>query len=137
MILCCAIRLLISTRTCYTYNSVAKNLLKQFVSDYPSHYGPDHVGYNVHGLINISDFVLIHGCLDQFFAFKYENYLQFVKKSCKNARYPLKDTYNRVIEEIKIESTSVKLNYPILKNKINYDASVNNSVYETYYREII
>lgn len=137
MLLCCAIRLLISPKTCYTYNSVAKNLLKQFVREYPSYFGPEYVGYNVHGLIHIADFVLIHGCLDQFSAFKYENYLQFVKKSCKNARCPLEDTYNRVIEQINIESTSVKLNYPILKNEINYDASVNKSVYETYYKEII
>jgi len=137
MILSCAIRLLICPRTCYSYNSVAKMLLKKFVSEYPSHHGPEYVSYNVHGLIHIADFVLTQGCLDRFSAFKYENYLQFVKKSCKNARYPLEDTYNRVIEKINIESTSVKLNYPILKNEINYDPSANRSVYETYYKEII
>jgi len=74
MILSCAIRLLISPKTCYTYNSTAKTLLRQFVSEYPLHYGAEYVGYNVHGLIHLADFVMIHGCLDSFSAFKYENY---------------------------------------------------------------
>lgn len=48
-------------------------LLKPFVSEYPSQYGLEYVGYNVHGLIHIADFVLIHGCLDRFSAIKFEN----------------------------------------------------------------
>lgn len=137
MILSCAIRLLVSSKTCYTYNSVAKKLLIQFVRDYPLYYGAEYVGYNVHGLIHIADFVLVHGCLDNFSAFKYENYLQFIKKSFKNARYPLEDIYNRIIEKINIESHSFALTYPILKHEVNYNPSVNKSFNETYYKEII
>lgn len=83
MILSCAIRLLMSSKTCYTYNSVAKAWLKQFVSEYPLHYIAEYVGYNVHGLIHLADFLLVHGHLDTFSAFKYENYLQFIKKVVK------------------------------------------------------
>jgi len=137
MILSCAIRLLISPKTSYTYNNVAKMLIKQFVSEYSTHYGEEYVGYNVHGLIHVADFVLTHGSLDTFSAFKYENYLQFLKKSCKNSRYPLEDTYNRIMEHINIDSSSVPPNYPILKNEINYDPEVNKSIDETYYKEII
>ncbi|XP_050061765.1 uncharacterized protein LOC114120630 [Aphis gossypii] len=105
MLLSCAIRLLISSKTAYTYNNVAKMLLRQFVNEYSELYGKEYVGYNVHGLIHINDFVLLHGNLDAFSAFKYENYLQFVKHSCKNSRYPLQDTYNRIIEKINTMST--------------------------------
>lgn len=77
MLLSCAIRLLISPETCHTYNFAARDLLKQFVTEYSSHYGEEYVGYNVHGLIHICDFVLIHGALD---SFKFENYLQFIKR---------------------------------------------------------
>ncbi|XP_022166117.1 uncharacterized protein LOC111030759, partial [Myzus persicae] len=117
MILSCAIRLLISPKTSYTYNNVAKMLIKQFVSEYSTHYGEEYVGYNVHGLIYVADFVLMHGSLDTFSAFKYENYLQFLKKSCKNSRYPLEDTYNRIMEHVNIDISSVAPNYPILRNE--------------------
>lgn len=73
MLLSCTIRLLISPETCHTYNFVARDLLKHFVTEYI------HIGYNVHGLIHICDFVLVHGALDSFSAFKFENYLQFIK----------------------------------------------------------
>jgi len=137
MLLSCAIRLLISIKTAYTYNNFAKMLLRQFVTEYSVLYGKEYVGYNVHGLIHICDFVLLHGNLDAFSAFKYENYLQFIKKSCKNARYPLQDTYNRIIEQINTTSTCTIKKYPILKNEIDYDHSVNKSINETFYKEIV
>jgi len=96
-------RLLISSETCHTHNQLAKTLLNKFVIEYFL-YGEEYVGYNVHGLIHISDFVLIHGALDAFSAFKYENYLQFIKKSCKNSRYPLQDIYNRIIEQVNTQT---------------------------------
>lgn len=69
------------------------------MSEYPTLYGEEYVGYNVHGLIRITDIVLLHGNLDAFSAFQYENYLQFVKKISKNSRCPLQDTFNRIIEK--------------------------------------
>lgn len=80
MLLNCSVRLLIHTETCHTHNSLAKKLLNKFVCDYSNLYGEECVGYNVHGLIHLADFVLIHGPLDAFSAFKYKNYLQFIKK---------------------------------------------------------
>jgi len=84
----------------------------------------EYVSYNVHSLIHVADFVLMHESLDTFSAFKYENYLQFLKNSCKNARYHLEDTYNRIMEHIDIDTSTIALNYPILKNEINYDPLV-------------
>ncbi|CAI6365764.1 unnamed protein product [Macrosiphum euphorbiae] len=42
----------------------------------------EYVTYNVHGLIHIPNFVKIHGPLDKFSAFKFENFLQIIKKNC-------------------------------------------------------
>jgi len=95
MLLSSAIRLLISSETCFTHNYLAKDLLKTFVSEYSSYYGEEYIFYNVHGLIHVSDFVLIRGALDVFSAYKFENYLQFIKKSSKNSKNPLEDIYNR------------------------------------------
>lgn len=102
MLLNYAIRLLISSESCHTYNNLAKDMLIRFVREYGSYYGEGYVGYNVHGLIHVADFVLIHGHLELFSAFKYENYLQFLKKSCKNDRFPLQDAYNRTIEKMNV-----------------------------------
>lgn len=138
MLLSCAVRILLSSETCYTLNNMARNLLKQFISDYPNYYGNEYVGYNVHGLLHITDFVLIHGSLDAFSAFKiYENYLQFIKKISKNSKHPLQDTYNRIMEKINSQPYDVSFNYPNLKNELNYDSSINNALTETLYEQLV
>jgi len=44
-------------------------------------------------------FVLIHGPLDNFNCFQYENYLGDIKKSIKSIIYPLQEVFNRLIEK--------------------------------------
>lgn len=98
MLLHCSMRLLISDETCIIYNDLANNLLRQFVTEYSDLYGEEYITYNVHGLIHIVQFVKKHGSLDKFSAFKFKNYLQIIKNTLKNARFPLQDVYNRIIE---------------------------------------
>ncbi|XP_060873213.1 LOW QUALITY PROTEIN: uncharacterized protein LOC132947049 [Metopolophium dirhodum] len=132
MLLICAIRLLISFKTAYTYNNFAKMFLRKFVTEYSVLYGKEYVGYNVYGLIHICDFMVLHRNLNAFSAFKYENYLQFVKKVAK-----MLDILFRIIEQINTTSTCTIKKYPILKTEIDYDPSVNKSINETFYKEII
>ncbi|XP_050547917.1 uncharacterized protein LOC126909525, partial [Daktulosphaira vitifoliae] len=132
MLLHCAVRLLINPEVCYSHNSLAKNLLYKFVEEYSGLYGQEYVGYNVHNLIHMTDFVLFHGELDTFSAFKYENYLQFLKKSCKNLRYPLQDIYNRIIEQVNTDTKCDPLNYPMLKNEI-----MSENPNESHYKKLI
>lgn len=44
-------------------------------------------------------FTLSHGPLDNFSPFRYENYLQYLKKSLKSEKYPLQEVYNRIKEK--------------------------------------
>jgi hypothetical protein len=113
-------------------------MLKRFVHEYGSYYVEGYVGYNVHSLIHLADFVLIHGNLDLFSAFKYENYLQFLKKSCKNDRFPLQDAYNRVMEKIgvQINKTITPIIYPVLKQDLKFNTNLNNLLTETLYKEV-
>ncbi|CAI6369321.1 unnamed protein product [Macrosiphum euphorbiae] len=136
MLLNYAIRLLICSENCHTHNSLAKDMLKRFVREYGSYYGEGYVGYNVHGLIHVADFVLKHGHLDLFSAFKYENYLQFLKKSCKNDRFPLQDAYNRIIEKMNVQIKTIPLAYPILKRELKCNYNLNNSLTETLYEQV-
>jgi len=50
MLFHCAIKILISNNLYTTHNTIAKNLLISFVSQYPTLYGYEYVTYNVHGL---------------------------------------------------------------------------------------
>jgi len=138
MLLSSAVRLLISPETCLTHNYLAKDLLKTFVSEYLSLYGEEYIGYNVHGLIHVSDFVLLtHGALDTFSSFKFENYLQFIKKSSKNSKNPLEDIYNRIIEHVNSQTNIIPSKFPILENELPYDNIENNSITETFYEIVV
>jgi hypothetical protein len=137
MLLSSAVRLLISSETCNIHNYLANDLLKTFVSEYSFYYGEEYIGYNVHGLIHVSDFVLTHGALDLFSAFKFENYLQFIKKSSKNSKSPLEDIYNRIIEHVNAQTHIIPSKFPILQNELPYDNTKNNSINETLYEKMI
>jgi len=129
MLLHCAIRLLISHNTCYLFNDEAKVLLTKFVIDYPIHYGAEFVNYNVHNLIHLPDCVKLHGPLDKFSAFKFENFLQDIKKKLKNSRFPLQEACNRIIEQQNINNSQVIISLdssPIFKNEIPMQQSVFN-----------
>lgn len=137
MLLHCAIRLLLSGDTCMVYNDVANDLLRQFVEEYSFLYGEEYITYNVHGLIHIAHFVKIHGPLDKFSAFKFENYLQMIKMSLKNARFPLQDVFNRIIEQTKIEIVEPIASYPILKKEIVYNHLIHPDPTDTLYENVI
>uniref|UniRef100_A0A2S2NIQ3 DUF4218 domain-containing protein n=1 Tax=Schizaphis graminum TaxID=13262 RepID=A0A2S2NIQ3_SCHGA len=96
-----AMRILVCDNVCQVYNLLAETFLKEFVSQYSNLYGPHNVSYNVHNLIHLPMFVKIHGPLDNFSCFKFENYLQEVKKSIKSSKYPLQEITNRIIEKQK------------------------------------
>jgi len=135
MLLHCGIRLLLNSETCIIYNDLANDILKQFVTQYPNLYGNEYVTYNVHGLIHLSDFVKIHGSLENFSAFKYENCLQIMKKTVKNSKYPLQDVYNRIVEQY--SQVQLLPTYPILKNQIDYNPLIHNDPTVTLYKELI
>jgi hypothetical protein len=97
----CALRILITPDICQILNNLAQSLLNEFVTQYSSLYGAHFVTYNVHSLLHLPMYVKVHGCLDNFSCFKYENYLQYIKKSIKSAKYPLQEVTNRIMEKQK------------------------------------
>lgn len=94
-----ATRILLCSETCQVHNDTAFKLLKEFVINYGALYGQHFVTYNVHSVIHMPMFVKIHGPLDNFSCFRYENFLQELKKSVKCARFPLQEIFNRIIEK--------------------------------------
>jgi len=95
LLLSVSIRILSSDK-CISLNSIAYNLLIKFVNKFALLYGPEYSNYNVHSLIHFPYFVRIYGPLHTFSAFKYENYLQQLKKFMKCGRFPPSEVYKIV-----------------------------------------
>ena len=89
LLLFSAISILVCPRLSSNYAEYAKTLLKTFVNHYADIYGKDLVVYNVHGLIHLPDDVKMHGPLDTFSSFPFENYLQKLKKWLGNHSFLL------------------------------------------------
>ncbi|XP_029666222.1 uncharacterized protein LOC115237366 [Formica exsecta] len=94
-----AIRILCCKNLCKNYLNYAEELLKHYVQSFKILYGEYNVSHNVHGLIHLVDDVRIHGILDLFSAFKYENFLQEIKKVIRKADKPLQQLHRRYVEK--------------------------------------
>ncbi|KAG7455521.1 hypothetical protein MATL_G00257620 [Megalops atlanticus] len=96
--------------SCHT--KYAQTLLKSFVSHFADIYGKDQIVYNVHGLVHLADEVELHGCLDKFSAFPFEDYLQKIKKLVRKPEFPLAQIIRRLSE---IRSIDTPLSGSLLK----------------------
>lgn len=136
LLLFISIRILCSNEICFKYNNLASTFLIQFVRNYSSIYGAKFISYNVHSLIHLPFFVNLHGPLDNYSAFKYENYLQTIKRSMKCCRYPLSEINNKILA---IESDALKSpinNNICILDSFKINENISNSTI-TYYTKII
>jgi len=88
----------------------AEKLLKYFVECFIIIYRPEHVSYNIHGLLHITDSVKHLGPLDTFSAFPFENFLKELKSMLRKSEKPLEQLSNRYAEINFCETTSAKAN---------------------------
>lgn len=66
----------------------AQDLIKFFIETFIKLYGVQNVSHNIHGLVHLVDDVKRFG-VDRFSAFKFENYMQILKKYLRKAEKPL------------------------------------------------
>lgn len=117
MTLSCAIRILCSPALYSVYNDYALQLIQYFVQKYSILYGPEFINHNVHGLLHLPADCLLHGPLDTFSCFKYENFLYEIKRKIKTTKHPLQQICNRLKEEEQAKKQDDKT-YPILHQQI-------------------
>ena len=98
MLLSTAMNILASPVLCKPLCGYAKELLVNFVQHFSSLYGANQVVYNVHCLIHIPDDVRLHGPLDMFSCFPFENFLQYLKKLVRKPNFVLKQVVLRLLE---------------------------------------
>ena len=96
----CAMRILLSPDdTRNEYIDFAKNLLSYFVAKAKRIYGDSFTVYNIHNLLHLAeDCQNLHSSLNEISAFKFENYLQVIKKSIRNANNPVAQIAKRKLE---------------------------------------
>ena len=80
------------------YMMFAQKLLVYFVERGSFLFGERFCIYNVHSLLHLVDDVIEHGILDNNSAFKYENYLQKIKRMVRGGKCPLTQIINRLSE---------------------------------------
>ncbi|XP_026481608.1 uncharacterized protein LOC113388447 [Ctenocephalides felis] len=76
----------------------SKSLLTYFVNGFKLLYGEHLVSHNVHSLIHLTDDVRRFGSLESFSAFKFENYMQTLKKYIRKPERPLQQIARRYHE---------------------------------------
>lgn len=97
-VLMCAMRLLSKEDQEDDLISYAHQLIEYFLKTYKQLYSEENMSFNVHNLLHLADDVKIHGNLDNFSAFKFENYLFKLKKLVKKSSQPLQQINNRFVE---------------------------------------
>ncbi|XP_046386969.1 uncharacterized protein LOC124156450 isoform X1 [Ischnura elegans] len=92
-----AIRVLVAENYLDSIN-YANALLTYFVKKFPELYGRDMMSYNVHGLLHLVRDCEVHGPLDKFSAFKFEDKLGQIKRIVRKPNLPLPQIVRRVHE---------------------------------------
>jgi len=109
IVLCVAMRILLSPSMHKTFNEYANQLLRYFVSTFRTLYGIQHMTYNIHGLIHLAKEALKYDELDQCSAFPFESFMQPLKKDIRSPVKPLQQLARRYMERRnfydKIDST--------------------------------
>lgn len=89
-----------------TCNDYANDLLHYFVQHFGRLYGKENLSFNIHGLLHLARDCLIHGALDDFSGFRFENQLQIIKKLIRGPSNQLSQAHRRLIErESQISAT--------------------------------
>ncbi|KYN08153.1 hypothetical protein ALC62_00868, partial [Cyphomyrmex costatus] len=90
-----AIYILSSPILVHSMSDYANQLLRTFITHSSTIYGKKFVVYNVHALSHLAEECTLHGHLDQYSAFRYENFLKSIKDTLKSGYMPLHQVANR------------------------------------------
>jgi len=98
LVLHVAVRLLSSEEYCVEFNEYAGALIKNFVTNFKAIYGEEYVSHNIHGCVHIHKDVMNFGPLEKFSAFRFENFMQKLKKLVRKGEKPLQQVAKRYSE---------------------------------------
>lgn len=109
-----AIRILCNESIKNAYTEYAETLLKHFIESFGTLYGKHHISHNIHNLFHLTEDVKNFGILDNFSAFKFENFMQVLKKLIRKSEKPLQQLFRRYeAQHITTEIKKTNKLYPI------------------------
>ncbi|KAJ8685366.1 hypothetical protein QAD02_021159 [Eretmocerus hayati] len=76
----------------------AEDLLRVFVEQYAAIYGEKLMAYNVHQLLHLANECRTYGKLDNFSAFRFENFIRIMKSLVRSGNQPLQQLMRRRAE---------------------------------------
>lgn len=98
-------RILCDPVQCIINNELSYKLLKAFVRDFSELYGRANVTFNGHSLLHIpSDVKKMNAPVDDYSAFKFENYNQYIKSLPRSGYKVLEQMHNRIFEKNSIDN---------------------------------
>lgn len=86
--------------------SYAQDLICFFIKTFIKLYGVRNTSHNVHSLLHLVDDVKKYGPLDNFSAFKFENYMQILKKYLRKSEKPLEQVLRRCMEKKNLHTST-------------------------------
>ncbi|XP_011698579.1 PREDICTED: uncharacterized protein LOC105456325 [Wasmannia auropunctata] len=92
---------ILSSMDLHEHLNYAQDLIIFFIKTFVQLYGVQHISHNVHYLLHLVDDVKRFGPVDNFSAFKFENYMQTLKKYLRKAEKPLQQVVRRYTEKEK------------------------------------
>lgn len=110
-----AIRILCSSESSL-YDEAHFQLLK-FLEEFAEIFGEEYLSHNFHGLSHLRHDVELHGPLDNFSAFKYENFMQSVLKDIRKPDKIVQQIYRRQKEREQTPLTKAKKPFKPIHNK--------------------
>lgn len=112
-----AIRILCTTKE-NLYN-IAHTLLIEFLNEFEDIFGEEYLSHNFHGLSHIRDDVRLHGPLDKFSAFKYENFMQSVLQDIRKPDKIIQQIFKRQKEREVTPLDRIKKTFkPVLNRSV-------------------
>lgn len=120
-----ALCILVSKSLCTLHLELASTLLQKFVVESADLYGKEFLVYNVHCLLHLTYTVQNFGSLDNCSAFKFENYMQTLKRKVRSGKKPLSQIVNRLHENSVVIKN--KADAALIHTKPPDNAYVNNS----------
>ncbi|XP_061497136.1 uncharacterized protein LOC133391065 [Anopheles gambiae] len=96
---------------------LAEKFLYYFVKNFPQYYGRAHMTSNVHNLLHVSGDVYMFGAVPEYSAYRYENYLQIVRRYVRSGTHVVTQVAGRMqeIASVQVATNRVTQTYPRLK----------------------
>ncbi|CAL8141491.1 unnamed protein product [Orchesella dallaii] len=113
------------------WNQLANKLLCKFIRVSIELYGREFVTYNVHSLSHLSSDCLEHGSLDKCSTFKFENFMQKLKRMVRSHSSQLEQVANRLAEKDVMDNTVRHKNIITKENSIVLSSKNGNNCFMT------